>query len=279
MFWTAPLDVMDFVSVGIPVLMDHLSQYIYGVLIGNLHADLAINCIKHFILEEGFAEGWDYAPRMYPFKVISPRTCGNCGGIEGTAWYEICVKHKKFDELTEKQKQTVMRICNEPESIMAIEEYGGNGMQINIALDRWNQNQAKLLRDTWYPNTTSRQTRDAFIFNDAIDRFDAKLMEELPTIIERDNGNATVQRMLTIKQESNKKLEDIAASIGCSKTATYRAIIAYWIDKIDVTDSIEKPAESEEISQLLIVKVALLEKQLAACTQTLQEIRELTENK
>lgn len=151
-------------------------------------------------------------------------------------------------------------------------------MQINIALEKNNENQAKLLRDTWYPNTTSRQTRDAFIFNDAIDRFDAKLMEELPAIIERDNGYETVQRMLTIKQESNKKLEDIAASIGCSKTATYRAIIAYWIDKIDVADRKEKPTESEEISQLLIVKVALLEKQLAACTQTLKEIRELTEN-
>lgn len=62
---------------------------------------------------------------MYPFKVISPRTCGNCGGIEGTAWYEICVKYKRFDELTDKQKQTVMRIYNEPDSIMNTEE-GGN---------------------------------------------------------------------------------------------------------------------------------------------------------
>ena len=156
------------------------------------------------------------------------------------------------------------------------EEKGGNEkMQINIALDQDNENQAKLLRDTWYPNTTSRETRDAFIFNDAVDRFDAKLMGELPAIIERDNGNATVQRMLTIRQESNKKLEDIAASIGASKTATYRAIIAYWIDKIDVTDNKEKPDESEENTQLLIVKVALLEKQLAACNQTLKEIKEL----
>ena len=71
--------------------------------------------------QEGYDEGWDYAPRMYPFKVLSPRTCGNCG-IEGTAWYEICVKHKGFDELTDKQKQTVLRINNEPESIMAKED-------------------------------------------------------------------------------------------------------------------------------------------------------------
>ena len=76
--------------------------------------------------EGGFAEGWDYAPRMYPFKIISPRTCGNCGGIEGTAWYEICVKHKRFDELTDKQKQTVMRIYNELESILATDNKGGD---------------------------------------------------------------------------------------------------------------------------------------------------------
>ena len=38
----------------------------------------------------------------------------------------------------------------------------------------------------------------------------------------------------------------------------------------------EKPAESEEMSQLF-VKVALLEKQLAACNQTLKEIKELME--
>lgn len=149
-------------------------------------------------------------------------------------------------------------------------------MQINIALDQDNESQAKSLRGDWYPNTTSRQTRDAFIFNDAVDRFDAKFMDELPEIIERDSDKATVQRMLTIKQESNKKLEDIAASIGASKTATYRAIIAYWVDKIGVTEKEEKPAESEEMSQLF-VKVALLEKQLAACNQTLKEIKELME--
>lgn len=67
--------------------------------------------------QEGFDEGWDYAPRMYPFKVISPRTCGECG-IEGTVWFEICVKNKSFYELTNKQKETVMRIYNEPESLL-----------------------------------------------------------------------------------------------------------------------------------------------------------------
>ena len=67
--------------------------------------------------KEGFEQGWDYAPYMYPFKVISPRTCGNCG-IDETVWFEIAVKHKTFESLSEKQKETVKRICNEPESIL-----------------------------------------------------------------------------------------------------------------------------------------------------------------
>ncbi len=68
--------------------------------------------------EEGFQRGWDYAPRMYPFKLISPRTCGNCG-IEGTVWWEIALNHKLVEELTEEQRKTIVRILNEPESIIA----------------------------------------------------------------------------------------------------------------------------------------------------------------
>lgn len=52
MFWTAPLEVMDFITSGLPSLMNQLSPYIYGVLIGDLHSDMAINHIKHFVLEE-----------------------------------------------------------------------------------------------------------------------------------------------------------------------------------------------------------------------------------
>jgi len=66
---------------------------------------------------EGFQKGWDAAPYMYPFKVISPRTCGNCG-IDETVWFEIAVKNKTFEDLSEKQKETVKRIYGEPESIL-----------------------------------------------------------------------------------------------------------------------------------------------------------------
>ena len=63
-------------------------------------------------------------------------------------------------------------------------------MQINIALAENNAEQAALLRNAWYPNTTAMQTRDAFVFNCAIDRFDAGQMESLPEIIEKNNGQA-----------------------------------------------------------------------------------------
>lgn len=69
---------------------------------------------------EGHKKGWDYAPYMYPFKVVSPRTCGKCG-IKSTAWWAICVELKTFDELSERQRQTLIRISREPESIIANE--------------------------------------------------------------------------------------------------------------------------------------------------------------
>lgn len=76
-------------------------------------------CGKQDILtpKEGYDKGWDYAPRMYPFKVISPRTCNRCN-IEKTAYWQICVKKKSFDELSEHHQKTVKRIYNEPESII-----------------------------------------------------------------------------------------------------------------------------------------------------------------
>lgn len=67
--------------------------------------------------QEGFNLGWDYPPKMYAFKVISPRTCGNCG-IEHTVWWDTCMENKKFEELSEEQHKTIARILKEPESII-----------------------------------------------------------------------------------------------------------------------------------------------------------------
>jgi hypothetical protein len=75
-------------------------------------------CGKEELLtaEEGYDNGWDYPPKMGAFKVISPRTCGNCS-IEGTLWWEM-VHDTPFEELSERHQETAIRITNEPESIL-----------------------------------------------------------------------------------------------------------------------------------------------------------------
>lgn len=79
-------------------------------------------CGKQEILtpEEGYNAGWDFAPYMYPFKVISPRTCNECN-IEKTVYWQIAVNHKSFSDLTDTEKETIERIYTEPESILAEE--------------------------------------------------------------------------------------------------------------------------------------------------------------
>ena len=145
-------------------------------------------------------------------------------------------------------------------------------MQINVLVDKKSDEQAKVLRERWYPTTTSNQTRDAFIFNDAIDRFKG-VPEDLLDYIE--SGEETVQRKVTIKSESNDRLKTIASAINKPVTTTYRAIIAYTIDNLPATEDEESTAEPVGVSQLLMEKIALLEKQMDACNQTLQEIKEL----
>ena len=150
-------------------------------------------------------------------------------------------------------------------------------MQINVALDENNVNQAKTIREAWYPNTTVRQTRDAFIFNDALDRFGGNAEDLLP-IIEKEDGKSTVQRMLTIKADSNERLKTIAASIEKSIAATYRAIISYTIGSLgDVAIETKEVKTEIGATQLVKEKVLLLEKQLAACNQTMEEIKKILE--
>ncbi|KUP22058.1 hypothetical protein [Paenibacillus sp. DMB5] len=76
-------------------------------------------CGKEEILtpEQGHDQGWDYPPKMGGFKVVSPRTCGNCS-INGTLWWAFSVEGKQPDDLDERQLQTLNRILQEPESIM-----------------------------------------------------------------------------------------------------------------------------------------------------------------
>lgn len=149
-------------------------------------------------------------------------------------------------------------------------------MQINVALENNSYEQAEIIRKKWYKTTTAQQTRDAFIFNECVDRFSGE-PEELISYIGKDEGSAIVhQRRLTIKRESNDRLKTIAAAINKPLATTYRAIIAYTIDNLPATEYEENTAEPVGVSQLLMEKIALLEKQMDACNQTLKEIKELT---
>ena len=49
-FWVAPLEIEDFITAALPTVMDQLSPYIYGVLIGSVGVDTAITCIRQNIL-------------------------------------------------------------------------------------------------------------------------------------------------------------------------------------------------------------------------------------
>ncbi|WP_456067872.1 hypothetical protein [Eshraghiella crossota] len=149
-------------------------------------------------------------------------------------------------------------------------------MQINVALENNSYEQAEIIRKKWYRTTTAQQTRDAFIFNECVDRFSGE-PEELIPYIGKNEGSAIVhQRRLTIKRESNDRLKTIAAAINKPLATTYRAIIAYTIDNLPATEYEENTAEPVGVSQLLMEKIALLEKQMDACNQTLKEIKELT---
>ena len=67
--------------------------------------------------KEAFDAGWDYPPLMGAYAIISPRTCPDCS-MEDTAWAELVLRHKTYEELSEKQKQVILRILHEPASLM-----------------------------------------------------------------------------------------------------------------------------------------------------------------
>ena len=51
-FWVAPLEIEDFITAALPTVMDQLSPYIYGVIIGSVGVDAAITFIRQNILGE-----------------------------------------------------------------------------------------------------------------------------------------------------------------------------------------------------------------------------------
>ena len=50
---------------------------------------------------------------MGAYGVVSPRTCPDCPMME-TAWAALMMKNIPFEELTERQKEAVLRIKGEP---------------------------------------------------------------------------------------------------------------------------------------------------------------------
>lgn len=145
-------------------------------------------------------------------------------------------------------------------------------MQINIKLDKDNVEQAMIYRTIKYPNTTVQQIRDSFIFNECIDNFYSS-PSVLISIIDRDKGKATVNRMITIKPESYERLKTIAEGINRPISATYRAIIALTVENLDKDINIRKPTESEKVLHRIIEKVTQLEQQLGECNKSLEEIK------
>lgn len=73
-------------------------------------------CGKEELLtsEESYNQGWDYPPRMGTWKIVSPRTCGDCV-IDKTLWWALVAEKKSYEDLTPEQVLTLAKIQNEIE--------------------------------------------------------------------------------------------------------------------------------------------------------------------
>ena len=81
---------------------------------------------KEFITdEEAFVSGWDYPPKMGLFRMLGPRTCGNCQ-MEDTLFWKIQTSRKlpivNEAKLNENELATWRRIKGEPESLLEEEK-------------------------------------------------------------------------------------------------------------------------------------------------------------
>ncbi len=75
-------------------------------------------CGKEEVLtpEQAYDQGWDHPPKIGKFRIISPRTCGDCG-ITGTLWAALNMKGIKPENLDKKHLETLNRIMQEPDSL------------------------------------------------------------------------------------------------------------------------------------------------------------------
>ena len=148
-------------------------------------------------------------------------------------------------------------------------------MQINIALTDNHSEQAETLRSQWYPSASSQQIRDSFIFNEVVDRFQGDPVEVLDDYFRNDDDSRTAQRRITLRQDTNERLRTIASVANKPIAATLRALIAHAIDDLAVGDAKERVGAQADAAQLQLLneKIAQLEKQLEACSKTLEDIK------
>lgn len=86
----------------------------------SLYKHICEVCQREEILtsDEAFEAGWDYPPRMGAFGVLSPRTCPDCL-VSASLWWRLSQGDRTF---TEKDEELILRVVNEPASILVAEE-------------------------------------------------------------------------------------------------------------------------------------------------------------
>ena len=65
---------------------------------------------------EAYDAGWDYPPVMGFYGIVTPRTCPNCRMVD-TVWAELVLNKKSVEDLSDSQKEVLVRILTEPDSI------------------------------------------------------------------------------------------------------------------------------------------------------------------
>ena len=66
--------------------------------------------------DDAYKSGWDYPPFMGAYGIVSPRTCPDCQMMD-TAWAALMLKKIPYEELSDRQKETIKRILDEPGSM------------------------------------------------------------------------------------------------------------------------------------------------------------------
>jgi len=138
-------------------------------------------------------------------------------------------------------------------------------MQINIKMSKELLDCAPLLRNSFFGTSSSKEYRDSFVFARAIDDFNSS--PEVLTSYLNIEDDLTIQKMLSLRQNTYDKLVSLSKMLDCSIASIYRAIIQYTKDNLGAK-------KEENTNQELLIKISLLEKQLSDCQQTLTAIKE-----